>query len=94
MSDEIRQRYNEYDGSESLVDPDAARRETAREAAQEAQEAAKVEFEKFENSIRQLEEFATLSDTEIEKQLEKQFRQQFLPKKSVRAVRAVHTRTS
>jgi hypothetical protein len=64
---------------ESDVNMDA-RREAAREAAAAAQETAKAEFEKFQNSMRQLEEFATLSDTEIEKQLEKQFRQQFLPK--------------
>ena len=64
---------------EQFLDDDPAR-STVREAAAAAQEAAKAEFEKFENSIRQLEEFATMSDTEIEKQLEKQFRQQFLPK--------------
>jgi hypothetical protein len=79
MSAEIRQRYNEQVGAESSVDPDAARREAAREAAAAAQETAKVEFEKFQNSMRQLEEFATMSDAEIEKSLENQFRQKFLP---------------
>ena len=54
-------------------------RAAAREAAAAAQETAKAEFEKFQNSMRQLEEFATMSDVEIEKALERQFRRQFLP---------------
>ncbi len=83
MSDEIRQRYNEYDGSESLVDPDAARREVAREAAAVEQAAAKTEFEKFQQGMRQLKEFASMSDVEVGKALEKQFRQQFLPEHPV-----------
>ena len=54
-------------------DPDAKHRTgTVREAAQ-------AEYEKFENRLRQLESFATMSDAEIEKQLERQFRKQFLP---------------
>ena len=64
---------------ETTHDPNAARREAAREAASAAQAAAKAEYEKFENRMRQIEEFATLSDAEIEKSLEKQFRQKFLP---------------
>ena len=64
---------------ETTHDPNAARREAAREAASAAQAAAKAEYEKFENRMRQIEEFATLSDAEIEKTLEKQFRQKFLP---------------
>lgn len=83
MSDEIRQRYDEYVGTESPIDPNAVRREAAREAAAAAQEAAKVEFEKFQQGMRQLDEFATMSDAEIGKALEKQFRQQFLPKHPV-----------
>ena len=55
----------------------------AREAAMAAREAAKTEYEKFENRMRQLEEFATMSDAEIEKKLELQFRKQFLPEHPV-----------
>ena len=86
VSDAWLKRYEEREAlevSEPSMESDVnmdARREAAREAAAAAQETAKAEFEKFQNSMRQLEEFATLSDTEIEKQLEKQFRQQFLPK--------------
>ena len=87
MPDQWEKWYEKKHGEEtrdpvelSSVDVAEAARADAQEAAAAAQEAAKVEFEKFENSIRQLEEFATMSDTEIEKQLEKQFRQQFLPK--------------
>ena len=83
MPYEIRQRYDEYVGTESPFDSDAARREAARETAAADQEAAKVEFEKFQNSMRQLEEFATMSDVEIEKALERQFRRQFLPEHPV-----------
>ena len=83
MSAEIKQRYDEYVGTELPVDPDAARREAAREAAAAAQAAAKAEFEKFQNSVRQLEEFATMSNAKIEKTLERQFRQKFLPEHPV-----------
>ena len=55
-------------------------REAARAASREA---AKVEYEKFANRIRQLEEFSTMSDAEIEKSLERQFRQKFLPEHPV-----------
>ena len=79
MSDEIRQRYDEYIGTASPGDADAALREAAREAAAAAKATAKAEFEKFQNRARQLEEFATMSDVEIEKALERQFRRQFLP---------------
>ena len=79
MSAEIKQRYDEYVGTELPVDPDAARREAAREAAAAAQATAKSEYEKFENRMRQLEEFGTMSDAEIGKALERQFRQKFLP---------------
>ena len=78
-----RQRYDEYAGAESPVDPDAARREAAREAAAAAQEAAKAEFERFQDNMRNLAEFATMSDVEIEKALERQFRRQFLPEHPV-----------
>ncbi len=61
------------------VDPDTLRRDAAREAAMAARDAAKAEYEKFENRMKQLEEFATMSDAEIEKKLERQFRKQFLP---------------
>jgi hypothetical protein len=61
------------------IEPSSSDAEAAREAASSAQEAAKTEFEKFQNSMRQLEEFATMSDAEIEKALERQFRQKFLP---------------
>ncbi len=79
MPYETRQRYDEYVGAESSIDLDAARREAARAAAEAAQAAAKAEYEKFENRMKQLEEFATMSDAEIEKKLERQFRKQFLP---------------
>ena len=61
------------------VDLNAMRREAAREAATAAREAAKSEYEKFAGRMRQLESFSTMSDAEIEKQLERQFRKQFLP---------------
>ena len=79
MPYETRQRYDEHVGVESFIDRDAARREAARAAAEAARAAAKAEYEKFENRMRQLEEFATMSDAEIEKKLERQFRKQFLP---------------
>ncbi len=65
------------------MDLDAMHREAAREAASAAREAAKAEFEKFQHSMRQLESFSTMSDAEIEKQLERQFRKQFLPEHPV-----------
>lgn len=59
-------------------------REAAREAAlSAAREAAKSEYEKFSNRIRQFEEFSTMSDAEIAKSLERQFRQKFLPEHPV-----------
>ena len=61
------------------VEPSSIDAEAAREAASAAQETAKAEFEKFQQGMRQIEEFATLSDAEIEKSLENQFRQKFLP---------------
>ena len=67
---------------ESSMDPAEAfanAAKSAREASMAAREAAKAEYEKFENRMRQLEEFATMSDAEIEKKLERQFRKQFLP---------------
>ncbi len=67
----------------SPIDPNAARREAARAAAEAAQAAAKAEYEKFENRMRQIEEFSTMSDAEIEKSLERQFRKQFLPEHPV-----------
>ncbi len=48
-----------------------------------AHKAAKSEFERFQDELRQLEEFATMSDAEIEKALERQFRKQFLPEHPV-----------
>jgi len=68
---------------ETTHDPNAARREAARKAALAAQAAAKTEYEKFENRMRQIEEFSTMSDAEIEKSLERQFRKQFLPEHPV-----------
>lgn len=68
---------------DTAPDLEAIRAAAAREAAAAAHEAAKAEFEKFQNSMRHLENFATMSDTEIEKALEKQFRKQFLPEHPV-----------
>ncbi len=65
------------------VDLDAMRRKAAREAEAAAREAAKSAYEKFAGRMRQLESFATMSDAEIEKQLERQFRKQFLPEHPV-----------
>ena len=42
-------------------------------------ESAQAEFEQFMQEIRQLEEFATLSDAEIAAEIENQLRQQLLP---------------
>ncbi len=79
MTTEIRQKYDEYTNTVPSVDPGAMRREAARAATEAAQAAAKSEYEKFENRLRQLESFASMSDAEIEKHLERQFRRQFLP---------------
>ena len=76
MSYEIRKKYDE---AESPIEHEAARRETARAAAEAAEAAAKAAYEKFAGRMRQLESFSTMSDAEIEKQLERQFRKQFLP---------------
>ena len=73
-----REQARETQDTELFSDTDAIRT-AAREAASAAQETAKAEFEKFQQGMRQLEEFASLSDAEIEKSLEKQFRQKFLP---------------
>ena len=82
MSDEIRKRYDENVGAESSVDPNAARREAAREAA--AREVAKVEFERFQDSMRQRKEFETMADKEVSRELAKQFSKQFLSKHSLK----------
>ena len=73
-----REQVRETQDTELFSDTDAIRT-AAREAASAAQETAKSEFEKFQQGMRQLEEFASMSDAEIEKTLEKQFRQKFLP---------------
>ena len=83
MTDEIRKKYDEYVDNKPSIDPEAMSREAARAAAEAAQAAAKAEYEKFENRMRQIEEFATMSDAEIEKKLERQFRKQFLPEHPV-----------
>lgn len=44
-----------------------------------APEAAQAEFEKFQQEVRQLENFANMSDAEITAELEKQLRAQLLP---------------
>ena len=44
-----------------------------------APEAAQAEFEKFQQEVRQLENFANMSDAEITAELEKQLRDQLLP---------------
>ena len=81
------EKYDTLQDTEILAPPNdselEAIRAAAREAAESAHEAAKVEFEKFQNSMRQLEEFSTMSDVEIEKALERQFRQKFLPEHPV-----------
>ena len=46
-------------------------------------EAAKAEFERYHNSMRQLEEADMMSDAAIGQALERQFRQQFLPEHPV-----------
>lgn len=71
MDDDLRHRYERYvEGSPAVDDSEGARA---------ARYAAKAEFEKFQQGMRQLEQFATMSDAEIEQELERQFRQQFLP---------------
>ena len=83
MTAETRQKYDEYVDAEFPEDLDAARREAARAAAEAAraaaEAAAKAQYEKFENHMRQLQEFSTMSDAEIKKHLERQFRKQFRP---------------
>ncbi|MDE0481770.1 MAG: hypothetical protein OXI67_04235 [Candidatus Poribacteria bacterium] len=64
------------------TDPSAARREAAREAA--AREIAKAEFERFQDSMRQREEFRTMADREVARELAKHFSQQFLSKRSLK----------
>ncbi len=64
------------------VDMDAMRREAAREAA--TREVAKVEFERFQDSMRQRKEFETMADGEVSRELAKQFSKQFLSKHSLK----------
>ncbi|RKU17075.1 hypothetical protein C6501_05025 [Candidatus Poribacteria bacterium] len=82
MPYETRQKYDEHVGAESPIDPNTARREAAQEAA--AREVAKVEFERFRDSMRQREEFKTMADQEVARELAKQFSQQFLSKQSLK----------
>ena len=63
------------------------RKQRAREEIENLKTAARTEFEiaaqaeykKFMREVRQLEEFATMSDAEIAAELEKQLRQQLFP---------------
>ena len=55
------------------------RKQRAREEFEKLEEAAQTDVEKFMHEVRQLEEFATMSDAEIAAELEKQLRQQLLP---------------
>ena len=71
MDDDLKQRYERYVAESPAVDDG--------EGARAARDAAKAEFEKFQQGMRQLEQFATMSDAEIEAEMERQFRQQFLP---------------
>ena len=82
MPYEFRQKYDEYVGTESPINSNAARREAAREAA--AREVAKVEFERFHDSMRQRKEFETMADKEVSRELAKQFSKQFLSKHSLK----------
>ena len=82
MPDETKQKYDEYVGAESSVDPNTARREAAREVA--AQEVAKVEFERFQDSMRQRKAFETMADREVSRELAKQLSQQFLSKHTLK----------
>ena len=68
MDDDLKHRYERYVAEPPPVDD-----------SDSARAAAKAEFEKFQQGMRQLEQFATMSDAEIEQALERQFRQQFLP---------------
>ena len=54
-----------------------AREEFERQAAEVSR---KPEFERFMQEIRQLEIFSTMSDAEFSAELEKQLRQQLLPR--------------
>lgn len=91
MSEDLKKFYEAYEGHFIGDTEDVERRKIVDaphrgfvDAARAAErEAARTEFEKFQNSMRQLEEFATMSDVEIEKALEKQFRRQFLPEHPV-----------
>ncbi len=76
MSTETLEHYNAYISEDPAS---MAAREAASAAQKAAREAAKSEYEKFAGRMRQLESFATMSDAEIEKHLERQFRKQFLP---------------
>ncbi len=80
MSTETLEHYNAYISEDPAS---MAAREAASAAQKAAREAAKSEYEKFAGRMRQLESFSTMSDAEIEKQLERQFRKQFLPEHPV-----------
>ena len=58
---------------------DSLRDRAREEAAQQAEAAARSEYEKFVREVRQLEKFATMSDAEIAAELEKQLRQRLFP---------------
>ena len=85
-TDRFERSSDSLSSGESSMDPAEAfanAAKSAREAAMAAREAARAEYEKFENRMRQLEEFSTMSDAEIEKKLERQLRKQFLPEHPV-----------
>lgn len=69
------------DGIDSFEDVHPAEHATsvADSRVERMPEAVQAEFEKFQQEVRQLENFANMSDAEITAELEKQLREQLLP---------------
>ena len=70
------------EGIDSFEDVHPTERATpiADSRVERAPETLQVEFEKFQQEVRQLENFANMSDAEITAELEKQLRDQLFPK--------------
>ena len=60
------------------MDLDATRRDAA------VHEVAKVEFESFQDTMRQCKEFQTMSDKDVSRKLARQFSKQFLSEHSLK----------
>ena len=80
MPYETRQRYDEYIGdSPAAVDPAAAE---AERRAVLTREAARAEFERFKEDMRQIEKFQSMAANEVSREFALEFLSQYTPKSS------------